>query len=395
MIIQLIITAIVIAYIIFMLYVKIKFPFWSIQPVFHFYNILYWIDPPGIIRHDLPLVNKFCDFYHITSYKFNEITSLQLQKCVNFIQYYYLNNNNAHYYPELENFLPYFQGFTEPCFISLYEKPTLLLEANKIDAPINSKELLGLITGRPLNITLHNKPTFCVYYIDYLCVHSSYRKKGIAPKLIQTHEYNQRHTNKKISVCLFKREGELTGIGPLVVYDTYKFSISDIPLEPLPNASLTLVDINDSNLNLLTEYIYLQKSKYKCIIVPDIGNLVSLLNTENMFLYGITENGKLIALYIFKNPTLSYHKNIALECIASISDCYFKEIFIAGFSSALHKLKEKIGATQILIENISNNDTIIQNILINTKSHFVSPTAFFLYNYALHPLAPKDTLIIY
>lgn len=40
---------------------KIKFPFWSKQPVFHFHNLKYWIIPPGIIQHKNPEKNKFYD----------------------------------------------------------------------------------------------------------------------------------------------------------------------------------------------------------------------------------------------------------------------------------------------------------------------------------------------
>ena len=54
-----------------------------------------------------------------------------------------------------------------------------------------------------------------------------HRNKNIAPQIIQTHEYNQSHSNKKICVSLFKREEELTGIIPLTCYDTYCYNISD------------------------------------------------------------------------------------------------------------------------------------------------------------------------
>ena len=40
---------------------KIKFPFWSKQPVFHFHNLKYWIIPPGIIQHENQEKNKFYD----------------------------------------------------------------------------------------------------------------------------------------------------------------------------------------------------------------------------------------------------------------------------------------------------------------------------------------------
>ena len=38
---------------------KIKYPFWSRQPVFHYHNLFYWIKPPGIIQSQRPEINKF------------------------------------------------------------------------------------------------------------------------------------------------------------------------------------------------------------------------------------------------------------------------------------------------------------------------------------------------
>ena len=33
--------------------------FWSTQPVFHFYNIWYWMFPPGLVDTKLPKETKF------------------------------------------------------------------------------------------------------------------------------------------------------------------------------------------------------------------------------------------------------------------------------------------------------------------------------------------------
>ena len=95
---------------------------------------------------------------------------------------------------------------------------------------INDNLLVGLITSRPLHVQINLGSTFKkidVYYVDYLCVNKIWRKKNIAPQLIQTHEYNQSHSNRKICVSLFKREEELTGIIPLTVYKTYCFPLRE------------------------------------------------------------------------------------------------------------------------------------------------------------------------
>ena len=40
---------------------KLRVPFWSKQPVFHFHNLRYWLFPPGIIQHKNPEKNKYYD----------------------------------------------------------------------------------------------------------------------------------------------------------------------------------------------------------------------------------------------------------------------------------------------------------------------------------------------
>ena len=54
-----IILSIVLLYLLFVMYCKVRFRFWSIQPVFHIHNLYYWIFPCGIIDSKLPPITKF------------------------------------------------------------------------------------------------------------------------------------------------------------------------------------------------------------------------------------------------------------------------------------------------------------------------------------------------
>ncbi len=56
-----IIQCILIIYFALIGYVKLKKPFWSRQPIFHFYNLYYWIKPNQIIEKDLIKIDKFYD----------------------------------------------------------------------------------------------------------------------------------------------------------------------------------------------------------------------------------------------------------------------------------------------------------------------------------------------
>ena len=44
--------------IVFYVYYKLKYKFWSRQPVFHIHNLKYWIFPPGFIQKEMPKKEK-------------------------------------------------------------------------------------------------------------------------------------------------------------------------------------------------------------------------------------------------------------------------------------------------------------------------------------------------
>ena len=388
-------------------FIKIKYKFWAYQPVFHYYDLWYWIYQKGIINNDLPEPNKFCNFFNVNTKEYADLDKNSIKEIIEFIREHYYRNKNVNYLPTLDSFASYFIGNNSKTFISVYNKPIFLADKNL--KTTQDKEIVGVMTGRPVNITIKNKKPFRGHYIDYLCVHKQHRKDGIAPEIIQSHEYIQRHKNKKIAVSLFKREGEITGIVSLTTYNTYQFNITDFKHEKLPHGSMQLIEINKININLLVTFIYEQKSKFDCFVIPDYGNILNLINCNTYVVYGIIENNKLISCYFFRNSYMTYdmrneieieeNKKIiekkSIELFASISCCHHNEIFLKGFTIALYKYSKKIKADLITIENISHNNIIIDNLfLLNKLPLLISPTAYFYYNYVKKSCLSEKTFII-
>jgi hypothetical protein len=89
---------------------------------------------------------------------------------------------------------------------------------------------------------------------------------------------------------------------------------------------------------------------------------------------------------------------MALVCFASVNCCKDAAIFIHGFKVALSKItlsrvKEENKFGYALIEDLSDNGVIIQNIKMKTAAIMVSPTAYFLYNY-IYPSVPSNKVFI-
>jgi len=388
-------------FLIFKLYVKIKYKFWAYQPVFHHYNLLYWISPKGIINIDLPQTNKFCNFLNILTKDFSAFNNNELEEIIQLIRNNYHRNKQANYLPTLENFSSYFIGHSSSAYISVYYDSNFKMDVSN-NSIIKDKKAIGVITGRPVNITLNGKTTFRSYYVDYLCVHRDHRNNNIAPQLIQTYEHVQRHSTKTSVVSLFKREGKLTGIVPLTFYKTYLFNILNIAHNKLPFASMQLISINKQNIQVFVDFITNHRNKFDCFVLPDFSHLLNLVSNTYK-IYGILENDALIACYCFKDSQMTYNlannKNAkgcrALEFFASINNCPNEEYFITGFTIALHKCRKELNADLVIIENISDNTLIINSLSKNNiKAIFNSPTAYFYYNYASRPLLSDKVFIL-
>lgn len=379
-----------IIFLILFAYVKIKYHFWNIQPVFHYYNILYWFSSNKIINLELPTINKYCNTREIKTFNYEELTELDKQFIINFLKTYFLRSKQVNYVPTIKSFESNFENNVHPSFISIYSINTNLFDY-KNNHTVNTNEIIGFMTTKPLYITLYNK-SFPLYYVDYLCVHNLYRKKGIAPQVIQTHELNQRHYNKEIKVSLFKREGEINGIVPLSFYNTYGYKKIDV--YKITDASVELVQINKSSIHFFLDFFKNYKTQFDCVITPHLSNLVSLVENKSLFIFLLKQNTIILSCYIFKNTDTLYNNKKSIECISSINSIKTDKtkLFYRGFTQAYYNISKSLNSKILLIEDTSHNNEIIKNITTKIP-FFISPTAFFLYNYVSKPV--KNNKFIY
>jgi hypothetical protein len=393
--------ALILCIILFFTYVRLKYQFWSLQPVFHFYDLYYWFVNVGVIYKELPEKNRYTNFRRITTKPFEQIDEINLKHMITLINLNYFRNKENKYSPKKENILPYFIGHNTSTYWSYYIEPELLID-NKTGKTIEENKIIGVITSRPLHVKINScrkDASFDVYYVDYLCVHKSWRKKNIAPQLIQTHEYNQSHNNRKICVSLFKREEELTGIIPLTVYKTYCFSMMNWYEPHLLDAKITLLTGDKQNIYYLYNFLNEKAifNKWSIMIYPEISNIMELVSTKNLFVKMLVIDGNIEAAYIFrKTCTFIEKEKEIISCIASINgNILTNSQFIHGFKLSLWSIiKENQYFKYLTIEDISDNTCIINNICIKTNPMVISPMAYFFYNFAYSPFKSEKCLII-
>jgi hypothetical protein len=362
----------------------------------------------GIIRKELPEKNRYVNFKKIKTKCFEDMDELTKKEIVTLIRLNYYRNNENKYEPKKENIFPYFIGHNAKTFWSYFVEPELLID-NKTGKTIEENKIIGVMSSRPLHVKINSNrkdSEFDVYYVDYLCVNKNWRKKNIAPQLIQTHEYKQSHNNNKISVSLFKREEELTGIIPLTVYKTYCFNMVNWGNPKQLESKINVLTGDKQNIYYLYNFITTLKNemknemnnKYDIIIYPEISNIIELLETKNLFIKMLVIDGNIEAVYIFRKTCTFIEKDKeVISCIASIKGHILSiEEFINGFKISLWSIITEPNSLikYLTIEDISDNTCIINNICIRTHPIAISPMAYFFYNFAYSPFKSEKCLII-
>ena len=392
-----ILALVIILYLLFKLYIKIRYPFWSSQPVFHNYNLINWISPSGIIN-DSPKINNYSNFIDITSKNFFDYSEEEIINIVDLINNNFKTNYGKHmesnYLLNTNSFVAFFTGHINKSYISIYKKQQYSLTQQKLQS---TSCIIGVITGKPIIITIKNK-LLKSYYIDFLNIDKNYYNKDIEGQLIQTYEYYQMYDNKEIKISLFKHSGKLKGIIPLTNYNSYIFNSALIHHKY--NCNYTVIELSEINFYLLINFINNSKTYFKCIIMVDESNLLHLIVKNIYKIYGLLDinSNELKACYFFKQNNIIFNikelykkeskKITLLDLVGSIKNCD-KIDFINGFLIVLNK------KCYINIENLSYNNIIIQYLLNNSLIALnISHHSYFLYNYINRPFLSKNMLII-
>lgn len=391
--IQYIILSIILIIILFKAFLKLKHPFWSIQPAFHIYDINHWLFPNKVINVNLPNINKYVKLIDVKTFKINDTPQDIIRKAHSLIQSNFLRNKQVNYIPKLNDILMYLETSIKPSFISVYSVPkTLYCEKGTITDSV----IKGVITSRPMYLTCKGNAPLCVNYIDNMCVNKDVRKQGIGQLLIQTHEYNIRHLNPDINICLFKREGELTAIVPLTTYDTIGYTICDVPKLKLERNSIQLVRCTAQLFPQLVAFLKEEVIRFECVLQPEKMLFSSLIINEQFHCYMLIEDNEVYAIYLFRH-TESYVDGVkGVECIATINKCPYQDTFVAGFCTALRRISRKIKCGIVWLDKTSDSQVIsssFERYGIQINSSCIN--AFFLYNYAKYSHKPENCFFIY
>ena len=379
--------AIISILIIFRLWFRLKYPFWSIQPVFHYHMLHYWIFPPGIIDSSIPTQNSK---YYNSQIKFNKINSLDTtawREAIHLISNNFLKEKNCYYNPSslfIKSVFPYNHSY-----LSIMTEDKIL---NEGDRYIQHKKPIGCMTTRPLKCYLGEKTKNKIKlgYVDFLCVHKSHRKQNIAPSVIYSHYVNVRENDDNIHVFCFKREGKINGFVPLTHYSSYVMDISLIVNTSIICPSVKIEKLNTSNLQILYHVLPILKEKYECFMICDISVLQKLIEIGYFKIYVAMMDIVPKAVYIFTDAYTVYDKKKrCIECGSSINIDLDNDDFNNIFLTCMQHIKKEYSV--VIMEDLADNNILIERL---PKDYlWVSNTAYYFYNFAIKPVLNNKVCI--
>ena len=368
-------------YVVLRIFIKLRFRFWAEQPVFHVYNIYYWLFPPGILQHGPPPLTKYYD-PDIQCLTWSDLEVGDKDLFYYLISQHYLNTKEkTTYRPRKKQVMAYFEGQGDESYISLAFSTK------------DNRRLVGAMTSRTLLCKVHNH-NIKVSYVDFLCVTTSRRKQGMAPKIIYTHYRKSRRLGAN-PIFLFKREGTVNFMVPLAIYQAHAFSCSSIKTNTTRlNPSFRVERINCANIHIFWHYLKEVEATFPCFIRPVASHIKTLVQEKLLCICILLYVDDPIGCYIFRDPQTTYDGKDSLECVASYYSTGYRGAFVQAFATVLKTTLAVIPASILLIESISRNEDLVNETLRKRSTLWTCPMAYYFYNFIYRPFLPKDVFLL-
>ena len=362
-----IIGAIIGMFVIYRAYYRIRFPFWSRQPVFTHHNLIYWLRPRCIIDANRP--TRTDRFYN------SKIDVMPADACnkdiweamSEVLGNSYSTHKDYTYHPSADQL---------SSLLMSHERSCVALTRNKMGSPI------GCISSRPLTCRLGNRKSD-INYIDHLCVKTSERQRGTAPQLIITLCVETRELTG-IPVCLFKREGVTTPIVPLVCAVT---TSTRSPLS-VTHPGCTVYEQKPQDAVSIVDELDARSAKYTCVVHPNKVTLLSMLKCGQVRIFRCNAGN----WYVFKDSHIVASTPI-MECLVCLkNEQSDKFSFRMGYAECLRHLHD--GNFITVIDGLGDNVDIQSWCRTVRFPEEESKSTYYFYNYIEHPHKCDQVIIL-
>ena len=352
------------------IYPRLAHPFWSKQPVYHWWDVTFWAVSGSIIREKAPLVNCYVDVVRGSTVRALSIANETKKAVTVLIGRNYLRSESVNYEP------------TEDAIFDYLSSKSALVTT------WNDGGLQGVLTSRPLEANLPNVGNCAVGYVDNLTVKKGSRKQGIAPRLIQTYLHQAHELNPEYKVHFFKREGNTNPTVPLTTYNTYYYYGYQLN-SPSTNISIA----TDKDLVSIFQALWDDFSKHDLSVCVGRSELLKLVNTRHVYVLKSTRAGDLIegALLVRNVPSYDKERRSLLEVMyfLPIHPPSSEPILYSSLLSGLGLIRDSFVFGVERVGRLAGD-----GCSLTIKPYSQCEMAYFFYNYACQTMNATECAIL-
>ena len=393
-------------YILYIAYLKIKYPFWNIQPVYHTYDWKPRIWTTAYLINTglfLPKTKYNDNKFQMVTYKYDELPEEYYPKILDLLKCHYIPTDNAYFNINKRQFDAFHLGQNNPSYITIYSEleydntiapkkennPKILTSLTPSSLQNYKENIQGIITTRYINIHVFDKykNDYILWksnYVDFLCLH---RENIKTRNVFQTHIFNTYKKMPSIKSFLFKKEIDLCpGVVPIVQYNTLLFDIIGGASRPpaLP-VNFSIIQIKNENLDILSNTIQFANCRpgYSIILIHDLEYYLSIIRQSIAHIYCLVQREVVYGIYMFKETYIEYDGEkepiSSIQCF-SIMNIRNSELFYLGFQHSLRELKKTHPHKILIIENIGANCILVDKYQIYNTPLSNTNSALYTHN---------------
>lgn len=395
-------------------YIKLMYPFWNSQPVFHTYDFWrYWTSIPFIIMHKKGQgikPSKFCDFDHVLTLNYLDMPTDLKSDLIDFLQCHYISDETVLFLFHKENLDAYHSGHLFPSYVSFYMSTYSDLDSGHNMGIVQKKRIEACIISRSVSLKFFRGANAddrigvrTIYFMDFIALRRgsdiTFSRKLMATHCWRTLEIGSfsqllDNDNHDIKGAIFRKEGiGFVGIRPFFSFDAHLYKIDGSFTKPLLPIHFSVVNIHDKNVELFTDFLDSifhshTDNDHSLVVVSSIPNLMDLVKRRVLFIYLIVRNSECFCLYLFRDTRTQYDfangdNGALLQFVCSIQKSNSYELFYRGFLNSLHDILNH-GSGKIfrylMVDDMGDNRSIISEF---PASAFLEKIAVNYYGYNL------------
>lgn len=379
-------------------YIKIKYPFWSTQPIYHSYD---WISPCFTRPFLLNVIKT--KYYDPMQYQTKIYSDCDNSELCKLLQEHYTEEEQVLHKVEIKT------------IDNIYKDPRSMITTYRLqdfsykghgELQINQyKNILGMTGSYPVKLSISTPNTTLEvkgWVLHHICSnrYESVKRKEIHQKLLDNHIYNIFQTTGEPTFHLIVKYGiQFTGVVPFVKTTQNIYNIKNSGKTHLrPGYSVNVC--KEEHYQNLFEILETENMNVLYNLSLERASLISQIESESIRIYLLFDKRQIIGIYIVKPENLFYddYDGYGMVVTSSISLCRTESqhtAFQQGFQYLVSELSRK--QTSILkINGLSDNIQLHPNT-INRPPIEKVPLCLYLHNYIIpsSPVTAKNVFSLF